>query len=542
MANAHEVKTMILRFRDLVTSPGETIKIHKDICDTKNFVWWGWWKKAGETIPNNAFKMLKKKANSPEKLVLYLLDSGQKKIFEAECTDLKWEPSHDPFGTPDIENTPEYYKKQEYLAWFKFTNISQTHSEKPISNSSYVCVNELFEDGCSKYKDFYNKKICSIEELTQQDRTIWFIRDFKKGDLSHEIKLLDHHKIKPADFPEEYFQTSSRHLLWLSDLHFSNSNECYGFPITSSDEVKERLEQRIEHALKENNIKNIGGAIISGDITWKAAKEEFNLAHSFILNLFSWSKLNSYQLAMCPGNHDIAFSDNPSDGDSKIIRAFPDAREEFETFYEQLFYVKPNEFISSGRRFLLGNAIPVEIVCLNSSFLEQKRNEFQGHGFLGKQQLDNAARQMGWENNPDPIAFRIVVLHHHLLPVTFREEPVFNYQYSVVLDAEAFSQWLIKHGVRLVLHGHKHDPFLIKISKPRITNHQVKGWGDYHVLGMGSSGASQKHLGDIGFNTIGVLEFKKNKIEISLIKIHPVNDSFKEWSVEIPYNEHRDFK
>jgi hypothetical protein len=56
----------------------------------------------------------------------------------------------------------------------------------------------------------------------------------------------------------------------------------------------------------------------------------------------------------------------------------------FEDFYENLFYMKPNEYISPGRRFLLGKAVPVEIVCLNSSYLTQHKDLFQGAWFPGK--------------------------------------------------------------------------------------------------------------------------------------------------------------
>ena len=38
-----EFKTVILRFRDLVTENNVTIDRHKDMIDKKGYVWWGWW-------------------------------------------------------------------------------------------------------------------------------------------------------------------------------------------------------------------------------------------------------------------------------------------------------------------------------------------------------------------------------------------------------------------------------------------------------------------------------------------------------------------
>jgi hypothetical protein len=533
----NNVETLILRFRDLVTQKGGTIKKHKKICDETGSVWWGWWSKVGETIPAETFGALLKKARSDKKLVVYLLDSGQRKIFQAQCIDIHWQNDLSVCITPDKQKTPKYYEDQEYLAWFNFSDIPGEPCEESILNNfSYFRVDNFFENRSSKYNSFYNKRIYSIDELIQQDRSIWFVRNAKAEDPSYEIKLLDPRKIKPAPFVEEYIQNPSQHLLWVSDLHYSNSDDHYGFPVDKGDEIKENIELRIEDSLKRNGINDIGGVIISGDITWKAAKEEFDLANSLISWASSWGKLENYQFTICPGNHDIAFSDDSSVKGAKITKAPCEARAGFEDFYETLFYMKPNEYISSGRRFLLGKAVPVEIVCLNSSYLTQHEDLFQGHGFLGRKQLDDAAAQMGWKINVEPMVFRIVVLHHHLLPVTFREIPEAGRQYSVILDAEALSRWIVEYRIRLVLHGHMHQPFQSRVSKPIDIKNPERGWFEYYVLGMGSTAAAQKHLGEIGHNTIGVLKFGKHKVEVIYYTIHPSNPPQKHYSVEIPYD------
>jgi hypothetical protein len=48
--------SLILRFRDLSTSPGETLARHQAIIEKNGHVWWGWWNKQGETVPENAFR------------------------------------------------------------------------------------------------------------------------------------------------------------------------------------------------------------------------------------------------------------------------------------------------------------------------------------------------------------------------------------------------------------------------------------------------------------------------------------------------------
>jgi 3',5'-cyclic AMP phosphodiesterase CpdA len=526
------VKTLILRFRDLGIGKGETIKQHKSIIADKGFVWWGWWNKAGETIPDDTFRYLKRKAGS-ESLSVYLLDSGQKKIYEAKCSNIKWNTSHTPHASPDSDSTPEYYREQKYLTWFKFTEISEEPCEESILGKlTYFRVDNFFEDQRSKYIDFYGKRVFSIDELVQQNRSIWFIRDFEEGDLINEIKLLSNRKIKPSHFTEEYIQCSSQNLLWVSDLHYSR--DYHGFPLEGTV-IRNKLGLRIEDALKNNEYNNIGGVIVSGDITWKATKEEFKLAESFFAWAKSWGDIDNYQFAICSGNHDIAFSADPSEKGAEITKASDEACAAYGDFYEDLFYQKPNIYLSSGRKFLLGNAIPVEIVCLNSSFLAQEKGLFQGHGFLGQPQLNDAAEQMNWKPDSDPLAFRIAVLHHHLLPVTFREIPETGRQYSVVLDAEAFSQWLVKYRIRLVLHGHMHNPFVSRVVKPISIDSPNKHWFEYYVLGMGSSGVKIEHLGESRKNTIGILKFKKNKVEVIYYQIDPMHNPSCLYSFEIPY-------
>src|SRR6266404_6138785 len=45
-------KTVILRFRDLVTDQGETIKEHTRLLKQFGEVWWGWWARQTEKTPD----------------------------------------------------------------------------------------------------------------------------------------------------------------------------------------------------------------------------------------------------------------------------------------------------------------------------------------------------------------------------------------------------------------------------------------------------------------------------------------------------------
>ena len=168
-------ETVILRFRDLVTAEGETIKKHIAIIKDYGYVWWGWWKKGNEKTPVGEFAKLKVKAKT-RPIDVFLIDSGQSLVYRAVCVDMELK-EEGKLPSPEKEKTPEYYQDQEYYAWFKLTKIERC---KPEHLSKFSCVDckDLFCDPNVDYSRFDNKKIYSVPELTQQNRTVWFIRSY----------------------------------------------------------------------------------------------------------------------------------------------------------------------------------------------------------------------------------------------------------------------------------------------------------------------------------------------------------------------------
>lgn len=120
------------------------------------------------------------------------------------------------------EKTPEYYQDQQYYAWFKFTRIEPC-DEAQLKEFTYVNCPSLFLDKNVDYSKFTNKKVYSITELVQQNRTVWFVRTALDTDLDNEIILLNSESIQPAYFNAKYYQASGNTLLWLSDLHLSDN-------------------------------------------------------------------------------------------------------------------------------------------------------------------------------------------------------------------------------------------------------------------------------------------------------------------------------
>lgn len=217
-----EIETLILRFRDLTTAKGETLKRHRMIRQALGYVWWGWWNKFGERVPATTFEKL----NAGE-ISIVLFDSGSNKIFSAKCSEIQWDHEQEHLiASPDENATPEYYKAQKHAAWFKLVDLSQ--SELPpmtLQNFTYVEVAEFFESGHSRFATFDGKRVESTEELNEQNRTIWFVRAYRPGDRTGPATIEPAPVLKP--FLSEPLHSFSTTLLWLSDLHFGK----HAFPL-----------------------------------------------------------------------------------------------------------------------------------------------------------------------------------------------------------------------------------------------------------------------------------------------------------------------
>lgn len=273
-----EFQTIILRFRDLVTETGETILAHDSIIKEKQAVWWAWWNKGNEKIPVQGFSTLRTYAEN-DGISVYLLDSGQKKLYKAMCAGVIFS-TREPAESPDKELTPEYYRSRKYPAWFKFVKIEECASDE-IHHFSYVQVDSLFCDDSINYSMFSEKRVYDLNELIQQNRTVWFVRNYTDQDPDHEIKLLNAHITEPSDFSTRYFEAGGDSLLWLSDLHFDHDSL---IPVGKQrNPNKTTLTEHIKNSYAE--VDSLSGLLISGDITNCGKSEGFSMADEFIDSL-----------------------------------------------------------------------------------------------------------------------------------------------------------------------------------------------------------------------------------------------------------------
>ena len=260
---------------------------------------------------------------------------------------------------------------------------------------------------------------------------------------------------------------------------------------------------------------------MSGDLTWRATDDDYAHVKTMMRNIQSWSRLNDpASFVVCPGNHDLAFSADPARKDAPVTVAADAARAPYEKFYSDFFQRGPNEFLAMGRRYLVESSRIVDIVALNTSLLQQHQDIFQGQGFVGDAQLAHLASEMGWNpENAESRAHRVLVLHHHVMPVVHTEAPEHGRQYSLLLDAGAVLRWAVRHRVDLILHGHMHQPYCGLITLPLQSTGELTNTHTIGLAALPSTGVGVAHRGEIGQNAFGLLDLEPDGVRIRMYPI-----------------------
>ena len=108
-------------------------------------------------------------------------------------------------------------------------------------------------------------------------------------------------------------------------------------------------------------------------------------------------------------------------------------------------------------------------------------------------------------------------MHHHYLPVCYTEAIDVKRASSVVYDADRLMNWMIKHDVKVLLHGHKHKSIVAQVTYPDTSfsneNNETQ-MKKISVIGMGGTGC--KHTQ----NLFGTLGFDDNKLYIKFYQIY----------------------
>ena len=520
------VKTIVLRYRDL--SSKNTIELHSDIINDKEFVWWGWWAKPQEKVAMEIFSKLSNRIVEEGSLELYLLDSGKIELRKAICTEISFDTSGGFKKSPQKNATPAYYRKSEYMIWFKLTEISEVieNADSEINKFSYLRIDEHFASGLSPFSAFENKKVYDLKELVEQQCTIWYLREAKTTDENRRIV-----SYAPGTGNADTCFTidKTNKMLWLSDLHFSNGHHAFVKNEGSNNSLFNILKTKLDQ-IKFNKFSKV---MVSGDFTFKSAEDEFEMARNFCNQLSSCYSIAGSSYIFCPGNHDMQYAKEEYKDEDSVVLNYEEAKENYINFYESTRETTANKFINTVQRFITSNGVMVEIIALNTCILQQDAKHFRGMGFAGNDQLSDLDKILKQTEKMNTV--RILTMHHNLLPVQYAEKPQVNPMYSMLLDSEAITQFCLRNNISIVLHGHTHKDYYSEITRKTEKNKKT-----IYVIGLGSTGAKTDEL-TVGYNNqFATLTFEKNNLNIEIHEILPdgnVKSNTTPLQYSIPYGE-----
>ncbi len=303
-------------------------------------------------------------------------------------------------------------------------------------------------------------------------------------------------------------------ILHLSDLHVSADTD----PLS----LFEPLAADLRDAREGPGVDRLDYLVISGDITNRAAPQEFEKAREFVSALIQEFGLTAERCILVPGNHDLDWATevyrwvNKRDahvsklapesfleaGPGYLIRDDTRYAERFKNFSQHFYHpltqkaypLAPEEqcipfFFSESR---------LQFLAMNSAW--EIDEHFTERSSISEQSLTRglaAANRMRGELAAGTPLLRIAVWHH---PITGNEK----------IQADAFVNRLLQADVRLCLHGHVHE------DRADLVNY-LHSERRIHVMGAGSFGAPTYHRPESVPRLFNLLEVQR---DLRQLRVH----------------------
>ena len=247
----------------------------------------------------------------------------------------------------------------------------------------------------------------------------------------YEIISYEKHPIRELKRVAETKKKKNYYLFQLSDLHFGTKN---------IDDAERRLKTLIKSQFSSLDYDDNVGVIVTGDVVDSPQKHAENDYRDFAE--FIEGRIGKKPIRIL-GNHDV----NPHGlaffhGNQKLANMIGE-------------YPKIEVLDDLGVILLLFNS------NTNGSLAE---------GEIGTSQMSEMGNLLDEIDNLENYLL-IAVMHHHLLPIPkpdYYDEKWYKRiipknileESLKLVDADLFMEWLKKRNVQLVLHGHKHIPYI----------------------------------------------------------------------------------
>lgn len=267
-------------------------------------------------------------------------------------------------------------------------------------------------------------------------------------------------------------------ILHLTDLHLGDDAPGAETGYYSGDlverkarEHRRKLLDQTLRAVARDEETELAAVVISGDITYAGRENGFEELEGLLAKLGDRRPADK-QIVVVPGNHDVASGTEPSSEERYSL---------FRRYVVDHGYVVPalgSEDSVQRHSLLVDEDHGFVIAPLNSAnwcqqkeklgpeieaLLESEDTDEQVRAEIERLRRADPARIEGDhlegirdrldEVDADRALTRIAVLHHHLLPVTPRED---MRPYEGITNLQILRNFLAVNNFRLVLHGHKH--------------------------------------------------------------------------------------
>jgi hypothetical protein len=142
--------------------------------------------------------------------------------------------------------------------------------------------------------------------------------------------------------------------------------------------------------------------------------------------------------------------------------------------------------------------------------------------------MQYSARELEWNGALHATERRVVLTHHHVVPVVFSERAsAATRGFGLALDAEKQLQFVTDHHVDLLAHGHQHHPFVGAVYRESLIGTPSKGDRPLLIAGSGSTGVADRHLGPVQHRCFNLLDLTPEIITLTLFMTEQEPNTFR---------------
>ncbi|MEI7213464.1 metallophosphoesterase, partial [Pectobacterium versatile] len=310
-------------------------------------------------------------------------------------------------------------------------------------------------------------------------------------------------------------ELKANNILVLSDLHFGeNFSFCYEHDLYKIGQTKTSLSTTIMRDLEKLDLTDkISLLLITGDFTTKGNWKQDNksLIISELHSLCNKLGISHEKIIALPGNHDMVRFDSSKNETVKEQSISNQMDKRFETdfrlFVEELTGRHWHENLSYNAYFkFLELDINLDLTILNSCGIVT--SEWSEYGYVGQEGID-AINSL--PKNIDEKTYRILALHHHLLPVN-NVELLNEKGISLTIDSLKVIKNAISKGITLALHGHQHIFNMAKYTLYERSGNS--GEKPLTIISNGSTSVDQSRRMDGERNSYTLLNFGANGLRV----------------------------